>query len=222
MEPSNLESLYKSFGTQAANFESNKYHLSKKEYVDYAIKKSEPKKSDKLLEVAAGTCILGRAFSKYVAQVTCLDVTTAMLEIGKKESEKENINNIIFVKGFAEKLPFLDNSYDIVISRLAFHHFSNPIPIFAEMKRVLKDNGKLILIDMIPRDISLRDEIDRIETIRDNSHVRELSLEEMTKLYNDNNLKLEIQESNEIPVDLESWMELTKTPEDSRKNIRQI
>ena len=220
MEPSNLDSLHKSFGTQASNFESNKYHLSKKEYVDYAIQKADPKKNDKLLEVAAGTCILGRAFSKYVSQVTCLDATPSMLEIGKSESEKENINNIIFVKGFAENLPFLDNSYDIVISRLAFHHFVNPIPIFAEMKRVLKENGKLILIDMTPRDISLREEIDKIETIRDNSHIRELTLEEMQKLYTDNDLKLEIQESNEIPVELKGWMELTKTPEELRKNLR--
>ncbi len=43
--------------------------------------------------------------------VTCLDMITAMLAIGK---------------GAAERLPFSDNSFDIVILRLAFHHFPNP------------------------------------------------------------------------------------------------
>ncbi|WP_294379470.1 methyltransferase domain-containing protein [uncultured Clostridium sp.] len=36
-----------------------------------------------------------------------------------------------FVKGNAEEMPFLDNSFDVMISRLAFHHFVNPREIFA-------------------------------------------------------------------------------------------
>ena len=54
------------------------------------------------------------------------------------------------------------------------------------MKPVLKKNGKLALIGMTLKDIELREKIDRIETIRDNSHIRELSIEEMKKLYSEN------------------------------------
>ena len=43
-----------------------------------------------------------------------------------------------FVFGEAAELPFLDSSFDIVISRLAFHHFPDAQRPFAEMVRVLK------------------------------------------------------------------------------------
>lgn len=218
----NLNDIQKSFTAQAAQFDSNTYHLSKQEYQQYMVDKTKPLATDHVLEVAAGTCICGRAFAPYVEHVTCLDATTAMLEVGKKECEKANIRNITLVKGNAEELPFLDNSFDIVISRLAFHHFVNGEAIFAEMKRVLKPNGKLVLMDMVPGEEEYRQEIDRLEQLRDPSHVRDLTLSEMRELYTQNAMTLELQEQIDIPVSLEGWMNLTGTPEPVKEEIRRL
>lgn len=212
--------IQKSFETQASTFNSKKYHLSKQEYLNYMIEKTAPQKTDNIVEVASGTCICGCAFTPYVAHVTCLDATSAMLEIGKTECEKKNIRNITFVKGIAEELPFLDNSFDIVISRLAFHHFVSVKEIFLEMKRVLKQGGKLVLIDMVSKDFA--DTANGIEKLRDYSHVRNLTLSEMKDLYIKNNMTFEVQEETEISVSLESWMNLTNTNEENRQKIRQM
>ena len=40
--------------------------------------------------------------------------------------KNSGLKNLIFVRGYAEELPFLDESFDIVFSRLAFHHFTDP------------------------------------------------------------------------------------------------
>ena len=173
-----------------------------------------------MLEVAAGTCVCGRALAPYCNQVTCLDLAPAMLEAGRSKAEKQGITNITYVTGIAEELPFPDNSFDMVISRLAFHHFVNPQVIFAEQVRVLKNGGRLVLWDMTPADLAQREEIDRIETLRDPSHTQEMSKEDMQKLYADTGLTLTLQEELEIPVSLEGWMELTKTPEEVRNEIR--
>lgn len=215
-----ISMIQKSFETQAASFDSKNYHLSKQEYLNYMIEKTAPQKTDTMIEVASGTCICGRAFAPFVSHVTCLDTTSAMLEIGKTECEKTNIRNITFVKGIAEELPFLDNSFDIVISRLAFHHFINVKEIFAEMKRVLKQGGKLVLIDMTNKDFA--DTANTIEKMRDNSHVRNLSISEMKDLYTENNMTFELQEETEIPVSLENWMNLTNTNEKNCQKIRQL
>ncbi len=219
-KPSNLALLRESFTAQAAGFESGSYHLSKKEYLDYLVLRCEPKAADQILEVAAGTCVCGRTLAPYCGHVTCLDLTSAMLEQGRKEAENQSLSNMTFVKGVAEELPFLDGIFDMVISRLAFHHFVNPQVIFAEQVRVLKKGGRLVLWDMTPADLAQRQEIDRIETLRDPSHAREMSKEEMQKLYADTGLTLTLQEELEIPVSLEGWMELTKTPEEVRNEIR--
>lgn len=222
MKPVNLKEINKAFTAQAAGFESKKLHLSKQEYLDHTVKMTASKKTDSILEVAAGTCVCGRNLAPYAEHIICLDATPAMLEIGKNECEKANIRNITFVKGYAEELPFLDNSFDIVISRLAFHHFAGVEKPFAEMVRVLKPGGKLILIDMIASDEALRKEVDRIETLRDPSHVQDLSLSEMRDLYESNGLTLITQERTDIPVSLEAWMELTNPAEIIRKNIREL
>lgn len=80
---------------------------------------------DAMLEVAAGICACGRALAPLAGNVVCLDMTPAMLSVGKAEAEKLIFLNMTFVRGDAMELPFLDNSFDIVLSRLAFHHFSH-------------------------------------------------------------------------------------------------
>ena len=96
----------------------------------------------------------------------------------------EGVDNGEFRRGDANKLDFPDESFDIVISRLAFHHFAGAEEPFKEMVRVLKPGGKLVMIDMVPDDAALRNEVDRIERMRDPSHVRDLIPDEMKELYN--------------------------------------
>lgn len=194
-------------------------HFSKKEYLDHVASRVAPRETDAVLEVAAGTCACGRVLAPFARTVTCLDVTPAMLEIGKREACASGLSNLVFVKGSAEELPFLDESFDIVISRLAFHHFPDVWPPFREMARVLKPGGKLVLIDMEAAEQSLRAVEDRIETLRDPSHVRNLSQEEILALFASQSLSVETYEKTEFPVSLHNWMELTKTPAAVRDEI---
>lgn len=49
----------------------------------------------------------------------------------------------LILKGYVEKLPFEDCTFDIVMTRLSFHHFTEMQVPFDEMRRVLKPEGKL-------------------------------------------------------------------------------
>lgn len=83
----NYNEVKKSFGTQAEKFAS--YHMSKAEYTDYLIRSIQAKGNEHALEVAAGTCICGRAVAPYVKDITCLDLTEAMLKQGKNWQSKK-------------------------------------------------------------------------------------------------------------------------------------
>ena len=146
MKPANLEAIQHSFTIQAPNFESQTVNFSKEEYLNYTISRVAPKGQDSVLEVAAGTCACGRSFAPLVQSVVCLDATPSMLQIGKQEAEKSHLNNMTFVKGYAEELPFLNDSFTIVFSRLAFHHFTDTDTVFSEMVRVLKPGGVLVMM----------------------------------------------------------------------------
>ncbi len=211
----NMELVRKSFAIQAENFDSGKMNFSKAEYLDDMVSRLDLKPAFSGLEVAAGTCACGRAIAPYVKTMTCLDATDEMLESGRKKG----LENMVFIRGIAEDLPFLDESFDFVLSRLAFHHFADIDKPFYEMKRVLKPHGKLVLIDMIADDEINRATRDEIEKMRDLSHVRNPGEEEIRRLYEKNALSVELWESRDVPVSLDSWLGLTKTPELTKKKI---
>lgn len=216
-----IEKIHQSFEQQAKKFDTTQYHLSKKEYTDYLLRSVNGTETDVVLEVAAGTAICGRALAPFVEKVVCVDATSAMLEAGRKKADENQIKNIEFVEGLAEQLPFEDETFDIVITRLAFHHFAIAKEPFQEMKRVLKKGGKLVVWDLEATEESLREIDDKIENMRDPSHNRILSKKEFLDLYA-NEFEMELVESKEIPVNLEGWMNLTDTPEPIRKEINEL
>lgn len=222
MKSSNQAEICEAFSRQAVGFDSDRMNFSNKGYLSYAVSKIAPKKTDIVLEVAAGTCACGRAIASYAAGVTCLDMTPAMLSAGKEAAEKEHSENINFVIGDAAELPFSNRSFDIVLSRLAFHHFPDIKQPFAEMVRVLKPGGKLVLIDMEAAEEQLRETGDAIERMRDSSHVRNLSREEMLSLYRKNGLSVSCCETVGMPMVLQNWLDHTKTPEPVQKEIKAL
>lgn len=219
MKSENLKKVKRSFEIQAPSFESQALNFAKADYLQTMLLAVKPDKQDCVLEAASGTCVCGRAFSPQVQSVVCLDATAPMLQIGKQEAEKHHLDNMFFVKGCAEELPFLDNSFSIVFSRLAFHHFTNCEAVFSEMVRVLKPDGKLVMIDMQAAEEGLRKTEDEIEALRDISHVRNLSLGEMQELFHKHGLHIERCETTEIEQELSAWLTLTKTPKAIRDKI---
>lgn len=218
MNPTHINIINQSFEQQAGKFDTTQYHLSKKEYTDYLIQSVAGTKEDTVLEVAAGTAICGRALAPFVKKVVCVDATSAMLAVGKEKAAADAISNMEFVEGLAEQLPFADETFDIVITRLAFHHFASSEEPFQEMKRVLKKGGKLVIWDMEATEEGLRETDDNIERMRDAAHNKILSREEFLRLYADD-FEMKLVERKEIPVNLNNWMELTDTPAKVREEI---
>ena len=187
-----------SFKKQAEKFVA--YHMSKVEYTDYLIQKIAATGEEHALEVAAGTCICGRAMAPYVKDITCLDMTEEMLAQGIRLAEESHIENIYFQSGNAEKLPYDPETFDLVITRLSFHHFDNPEKPFEEMKRVLKKGGKMVVWDMEAAEEPLRE------------------IDDMFK----KDFALQCEETTLVPVNLKSWMELTDTSEDVQEEITNL
>ena len=64
-----------------------------------------------------------------------------------ESAQKKLGEKVILEVGDAEKLPYAENQFDIVICNASFHHYPNPDRVLSEIKRVLKIEGILILGD---------------------------------------------------------------------------
>ena len=225
MKPKNLAEIEKSFTTQAPNYELK--HFGKQEYnpvlqVEDTVKCMNLAPNDLVLETAAGTCAFGRSVAPFVKSVVCLDATLAMLDVGKEEAAKSGIENIQFINGYLEEILFEDQTFYIVLNRIAFHHFTEIERPFSEMHRVLKNGGQLVIIDMEAAEENLRETQDKIETMRDPSHVKNRSRDEFLSLYEKHGYTVVMQESAIRPVSLSAWLTLTKTPDNVGKEIENM
>lgn len=103
--------------------------------------------TEKVLDVACGTgefeqLILTEHSEQNMVGV---DISEKMLAIAQQKLQA--YPNVTLSLASAEHLPFADQSFDVIVSASAFHYFENPAIALAEMKRVLKPNGKIMILD---------------------------------------------------------------------------
>lgn len=97
----------------------------------------------KMLEVPVGTGVLSMPVYETLpdADITCLDYSPDMMERAKRQAEKRGIKNVRFRQGDVGKLPFLEGSFDLVLSLNGFHAFPDKEAAYREVLRVLKPGG---------------------------------------------------------------------------------
>jgi ubiquinone/menaquinone biosynthesis C-methylase UbiE len=139
---------------------------------------SDPQIDDKVLDVACGPGIIACEFAKKVFHVTGIDITPAMIEEAKNLQREKKIDNVDWKLGDVTKLPFEDGSYSLVVTRYSFHHLIEQKQVLEEMKRVCKPNGKILIIDVTP-DKDKVDAYNYVEKLRDSSHTRALTFDEL-------------------------------------------
>ena len=87
-------------------------------------------------------------------------------------------------QGDVRALPWPDASFSIVVTRFSFHHFHDPLSALGEMMRACRAGGRVVVVDMYAsEDTAKAAEWNRLERLRDPSHVRALSLTELTGLF---------------------------------------
>ena len=115
--------------------------------------------------------------------MVAVDATAAMLATGKAEADRAGLRNVVFQRGDAAALPFADGSFDVVVSRFALHHFEDPAVPLREMARCLRPGGTLALGDLLAdADPDVAAAQNRLERLRDPSHTRMLSADELADL----------------------------------------
>jgi ubiquinone/menaquinone biosynthesis C-methylase UbiE len=140
--------------------------------------------NDTVLDVAGGPGLVVCAFAPVVRHATGIDLTPAMIEQARTLQQKKGLTNVTWQVGDVLPLPYPDASFSIVTSRYAFHHFLNPGAVLAEMKRVCTPGGKVVVIDVIASpDTEKAAAYNRLEKLRDPSHVRGLPLTELETLF---------------------------------------
>ncbi len=106
---------------------------------------------DSILDIATGTGDLAILAEESISpsQIIGIDISDKMLKVAKTKVDKLNKSDkISFVNADCAELPFKDNTFDAVISAFALRNFEHLNTCISEMYRVLRPQGKIVIIDL--------------------------------------------------------------------------
>ena len=115
----------------------------------FAVEVSGVSKGDKVLDIAGGSGDLSKLFSKQVGpegQVILTDINASMLAVGRDRMLDAGVN-VPATQCDAEKLPFPDQYFDCVIVAFGLRNMTHKDLALAEMQRVLKVGGRLLVLE---------------------------------------------------------------------------
>jgi ubiquinone/menaquinone biosynthesis C-methylase UbiE len=212
--------IVEEFSRQALSFEDRRYSFGDPRVLSWILDNVPGEPSEVVLDVAGGTGHVARAYAEQVLCPVVLDLTEEMLAVGKREVDAAGVHNVLFQLGDAGAIPFLSSSFDLVISRFALHHFPDPAAVLAEMRRVCRHDGRVAVMDLVVAEPEHADAYNRCERLRDPSHSRALTAEQLSAAMRAAGLDVAHFVEGDQQIPLERWLSQTGPVEEIASRLR--
>lgn len=131
------------FNDEANTWDTERRIKRSKQICDFVLRNVEIDKENTLLDFGCGTGLISQNFVNVVSRIVGYDQSEGMLEVFNSKFQ-----NLLGNVRSTNTLDGLDDSIDIVISSMVFHHISDIDRALIDLRKVLRDDGKLIIIDL--------------------------------------------------------------------------
>ena len=111
------------------------------------VKEMSINKGQQILDVATGTGDVVFKLAPRCKEAIGIDIAANMIDLAENKKKKKKIDNIQFLVGDAEELPFKDSSFDSITIAYGYRNISDPEKALGEFNRILKNNGKLFILE---------------------------------------------------------------------------
>ena len=220
--PQHSDIVREAFTTQATAFATTPW-ITDEELLQRLVSAAQLTGSERVLDVATGPGYVAEAFARTAREVVGVDLTDAMLAIATERTRQRCVRNISFRVADVRSLPFEREQFDVVVCRLAFHHFEHPAQVLAEMARVCRTPGTILVEDIFGSEHPDRAAYqDRFESLRDPSHVRALPLTALLHLFREAGLEIDAIASNDRTPEVDRWLATSQTPPDRAAEVRRM
>jgi len=180
-----------------------------------------PGGDERALDSGTGSGALAFALAPHVREVVGVDLVPELLEQARKRAAE--VPNVSFVEGDSTKLPFEYGEFDLTGTLRTLHHIARPELAVAELVRVTRAQGRVLVVDQIaPVDPLAAAELNRFERTRDASHTRALADVDLRGLFEANGLVLVRAEYQREPRDLDAYLDLAGCEGEARERARTL
>lgn len=175
-----------------------------------------PRGDERALDAGTGAGALALALAPLVREVVGVDAVPELLE--QARTLAAGVSNVSFVEGDIRRLDLGTASFDLAGTLRTLHHVDRPELALAELTRVTRPGGRILVVDQIaPNDPLAALELNRFESARDPTHTRALADVDFRHLFEANGLVLHRAEFDHEPRDLEPYLDLAGCEGEARE-----
>lgn len=102
-----------------------------------------------IADMGAGEGMLSLMLAQRAKRVIAVDNSTQMIEVGRRQAELNCAQNVEFRLGDMEETPIEDASVDLVLYSQSLHHALHPEKAIQEAARILRPDGRIIILDLL-------------------------------------------------------------------------
>ena len=165
---------------------------------------------DRCLDIATGPGNVAFRLARKAALVVACDIAPGMLRVARRQARERGLANLRSVLAPGEALPFPSDAFDVVTCRIAPHHFRSVPGFLSEVARCLRPGGRFVLEDSLaPASPETATFLEKVETLRDASHVHTLSHAEWMAAMADAGLSITAEHVFRKVHDFPPWIERT-------------
>lgn len=210
------------FGSQASAYVASRVHAEGDDIAELAaLAASVP--GARVLDLGCGGGHVSYAAAKVAASVTAYDLSPDMLAAVAREASSRGLGNVETRQGPAERLPFADGSFDVVLCRFSAHHWQDVRAGLREARRVLKPEGAAGFADVIAPEQAVFDTfLQTFEMLRDPSHVRDYTTVEWLTFAAEAGFKATAISRRRLPLNYDAWIARMRTPKVLSDAIRAL
>jgi ubiquinone/menaquinone biosynthesis C-methylase UbiE len=220
--PSHNKLIEAQFGSKAQAYVASAVHASGAD-LDSIGERAREVRPARALDLGAGGGHVSYRLSDSCGDVIACDLSSAMLDAVQGEAAERGLTNIRTVAGAAERLPFDDDSFGLVVSRFSAHHWRDIEQGLREVRRVLAPGAPAIFVDVAAPDLRAADtHLQAIELLRDPSHVRDYSRREWLAMLGQAGFSISSVSADRLRMSFVSWSERMSVPRALAAAIRNV
>ena len=181
------------------------------------------KSTDRILDVACGPGEFMIYIADRVSKAHGIDISDKEIEIANNLAQEFGLKNVGFDCHDVENLPYMDNSFSVVLCKSAFHHFTNSDKIFKEMIRCCEKGGLVSIQDIRAYDNEYVNEFfETFDKLVDISHNKTLSENDFNTLYLANGIKKTGEFKLEVDLNVKEYIDHAIQDEESILEIKDM
>ena len=209
--------------TRQANDYAASPQIRDRKRIERLVAEVAPDRNARVLDVACGPGHVSLGFAEACREVVGVDLTEAPLKIAEQARKDRGISNARFQLADADRIPFEDGSFDVIVCRYAVHHFDQPRKVIGEMARVCRPGGTIAIQDLISSEHPERAAYyNGFEKLRDTSHTRALPLSELAAVLASTGVEIVRFYSDQFDNPVERWLATSQTPADRAEQARAL